>query len=297
MECGKNKLDVGDWQTLPNQRKTRFGFTAACPFAHESKDRIQIYPDGNGTKPRMWCRQCGALEMLDKSDNWQRSGRTPPPELVSHIDPKLPEELHGNLGKHREYFIRRGLKDHIIDKYRLGWHSTKNRYAIPGFCRGKISGIQYRIHEDVEAKCKELKLEYNKYVSEYGGVNNFMFNDCILSMKLPYVFVDESPLTVLVLAGYGYPAVSPFSGNNPYKPFPWVDLLKDIPEIVIVKQNDEEGEKIAEARLKAFGRGRIIPAPSGYKDVDEYLKSVANPAAALTKWAELRPPVLLGRGV
>lgn len=294
MKCGLTQADLGDWHALPKLSSPKpWGYTAGCPNDPTSHDRINIWPAryyGGGAG--MWCRVCGARESFE-----DKTGECGKPFIPRHrepeIDTTLPKKMHSELLQHRTYFKERLISDEVIDLYQLGWSSAKNRYAIPCYYRGRLSAIQYRIDPVVEARLKEKGLEYAKYISETGGVNNVPFNDRIVESRPLFVFIDEAPLDALMLTSLGWPALAPFAGNSAYTGWRWPEVLNGIQEIVIIGQNDERGAEIALARRKDIGerRSRILSPPQGFKDMGEYLKTCADPMRAVYGWCGL-PPVV-----
>lgn len=294
MKCGLTQTELPHYEALPKWHKTDWGGTAGCPNDPASQNRVQVWLDGSRAPHGncgMWCRVCDATEDFD--------GRQFVPgkpferrERKAEIDESLPGKWHAQLLEHREYFKKRLISDEIIDEYKLGWNPWSERYAIPCYHEGKLSAIQYRINEKAEARLKAAGLEYNKYLSEKGGVNNVPFNDVVAKLPLLFIFIDEGPIDILTLLSLGYPGTASFAGNNASKKgWAWPGLIRHIPEVIFIAQNDEEGPALAEAKRSGLGRGRIVSPPSGFKDMGEYLRTCENPQRAMYAWCGL-PPVL-----
>lgn len=193
------------------------------------------------------------------------------------INESIVDELTASLKGREEFFLQRGLSMETIARYRLGYHERYKRYAIPCYYNGKLYGIKYRIRPELEAYLKKKKAEYSKYISEKGGVNNVVFNDAVARAPVPYVLIDEGEMDALLLTQHGFPAISPFSGNNSgvaWRP-EWRHLIRHIPSVYVIAQNDEPGELIAISRLHDLGRGTAVRPPSPWKDMGEWLKTIS----------------------
>lgn len=276
-------------------------FRAGC--AKGGRDHVTIWPDGNARfpKPHLWCRWCDAYRNLDGSDDKPIENK-PPPSGEPTLNPKLVLLYHNNITPQAyEYFENRGISGDVADYYKLGWKEVGynergkpyyvRRYAIPGFAvtdeGWTLYGIQLRASRPDDEK---------RYISETGSVNSILFNQQILrEIQGMYVLVIESPLDALALRSYGYPAVSPFAGNavGGWKR-EWTNLLKGIPERVIVPDNDNNrGDVLAADKLNEIPRSRILRLPDQFKDTGKLIESdLSSARQRLQDW--LRMPPILG---
>lgn len=230
------------------------------------------------SSPHVWCRFCGARAWLENSEfksEFSRS-RKPYEERNPEIDPGLVAQLERDLSGREAFFMARGLSRETIARHRLGFHRRYHRYAIPCFFNGKLYGIKYRIDPVAEEQLKQRGEIYAKYISEKGGINNVVFNDAVARAPVPYVLIDEGEIDAMLLTQHGFPTISPFSGNNSsvgWRP-EWRSLIRHIPNVYVVVQNDNAGELIGIARLHDLGRGTAVRPPAGYKDLGEWLQSI-----------------------
>lgn len=227
--------------------------------------------------PHVWCRFCGAHAWLDNGDARQEYIRSALPKSAEPtLDEEIVRKLVSDLNQHRLFFYERGLSDETIARYKLGYHAKYRRYAIPCYFNGKLYGVKYRIDPENERRMKAAGETYAKYISEKGGVNNVVFNDVVARAPVPYVLIDEGELDALLLTQLGFPTISPFSGNNSkvgWRP-EWRSLIRHIPSVYVVVQNDEPGELIGIARLHDLGRGAVVRPPDGFKDLGEWIRSI-----------------------
>jgi hypothetical protein len=236
-----------------------------------------IDPDSRKSAPHVWCRFCGAWAKIEDKETpfvgkTERTWEARTPTIDENIVPKLVDDL----GARRSFFLKRGLTEETIRRYKLGYHEEYRRYAIPCYHKGMLYGIKYRIEPMAEEQLKSRQEKYAKYISEKGGVNNVIYNDGVLKGSPPYVLIDEGELDSLLLTQHGFPTICPFSGNNSrvaWRP-EWRPLVRSVPQIYIIAQNDEPGELIAIARQHDIGRGVIVHPPQGYKDIGEWLRTI-----------------------
>lgn len=262
---------------------TRYGseYHAQCPNDNKQYgDRMVITPEQTAKgPPHVWCRFCGAWAKIETSQEKivERERCKTPAHREPKIDEQIVDQLRSDLSGREAFFHSRGLSAQTIQRYQLGYHRKYNRYAIPCYVGGKLYGIKYRIDPVVEQKRRERGEPVIKYFSERGGINNVVFNDAVARAPVPYVLIDEGELDALLLTQHGFPTISPFSGNNSsvgWRP-EWLKLIRHIPKIYVIAQNDSAGELITIARLHDLGRGEVISAPLGYKDLGEWLREIA----------------------
>lgn len=227
--------------------------------------------------PHVWCRFCGARAPLGNNEAprfYKTSYAAPVSEPT--LDPSIVDGLVAGLQGREDFFLKRGLTMETIRRYKLGYHERYKRYAIPCYYNGRLYGVKYRIRPELEKYLKSRNAEYAKYISEKGGVNNVVFNDAVARAPVPYVLIDEGEMDALLLTQHGFPTISPFSGNNSgvaWRP-EWRSLIRHIPSVYVIAQNDEPGELIAISRLHDLGRGTAIRPPPPWKDMGEWLKTI-----------------------
>lgn len=271
-------MNPDQWQTWQHLRRFGSEYHAQCPNDNKSYgDRMVIDLSNKKSKPHVWCRFCGARASLDNNQEMQyvRKPYAAPvaePAIDESIIDSLTSALHGREG----FFLQRGLSMETIRRYKLGYHERYKRYAIPCYYNGRLYGVKYRIRPELEKYLKSKNAEYSKYISEKGGVNNVVFNDAVARAPVPYVLIDEGEMDALLLTQHGFPTISPFSGNNSgvaWRP-EWRALIRHIPNVYVIAQNDEPGELIAISRLHDLGRGSAIRPPPPWKDMGEWLKTI-----------------------
>ena len=229
--------------------------------------------------PHVWCRFCGAWakietpqEKIVERRRYTKAYENREPVIAEGLVEQLEKDLHNR----ESFFINRGLFLHTIQKYRLGYHQKYHRYAIPCFVDGKLYGVKYRIDPAREISLKQQEKPYSKYISEKGGVNNVVFNSAAARMNIPFVLIDEGEIDTMLLTQHGFPTICPFSGNNSsmaWRP-EWMKHIKHIPSVYVIAQNDNAGELIALSRRHDIGKGQIVRAPEGYKDMGEWLRTI-----------------------
>jgi DNA primase len=110
------------------------------------------------------------------------------------------------------------------------------------------------------------------YTMEPGsqGRSIFNYNRLISRRSWPYVVIVEGVLDCMLLDQLGIPAVAPFGGGGVWDPR-WTHSLDRAREIVIVADDDEDGQGLvyAEKKRKMLGRGQVVFPPGGYKDIGE----------------------------
>lgn len=268
-----------EWTSWRRLRRTGAEWHAQCPNDQKSYgDRMVIDLSNRKSNPHVWCRFCGARAWLEESTHVPQESLQRIPREVE--EPRLPENLVRrlvfDLGARRRFFHERGLSDDTIERYQLGYHAVYHRYAIPCYYNDRLYGVKYRIEPVAEQQLKARGEKYAKYISEKGGVNNVVYNDVVARAPVPYVLIDEGEMDALLLTQHGFPTISPFSGNNSgvaWRP-EWRSLIRHIPNVYVIAQNDEPGELIAISRLHDLGRGTAVRPPPPWKDMGEWLKTI-----------------------
>ncbi len=213
------------------------------------------------------------------------------------IDPSIADQMHANLGSHREYFHSRGISDRQIDLHKLGWTSKYGgRYTIPCYAgypdlldSQVLHGIQMRASDPADER---------RYISVTGSRNNVIFNSVATigngqrgadQKKLKAVVIVEGPLDALAITSaledHGVVGVAPFRGNNKFHAWEreWNQCVSGAMDRLIVPDNDKSdtGDLIAFSRLNEIPRSRIIRLPDKYKDCGEAIKAGENIAQLL----------------
>ena len=137
-----------------------------------------------------------------------------------------------------DYWHRRGLDNHTIDRFKLGYHNTWN--TIPIFVDGSFRNFQIR--KDVPDK---------RIKSWYRGVGPLMFNSSILKLSSS-VIITEGPIDAMILTQYGFPAVSHTGGAQGWLK-EWNKRFIKQKEIYICYDYDEAGFKGAKKLSETLG--------------------------------------------
>jgi hypothetical protein len=188
-----------------------------------------------------------------------------------------------------DYFRERGISDGVIEKYRLcygeivmkpapfkgGEKISEDYYGpaaiIPHYWYGKLVGWQHRWLEYPETP---------RWLAKYTNTGEFpkhltLFNYDEALKAIEPVVVCESVLTVLVLATYGFPAVSYFGGTpNPAQ----LRLMRRFSQgVTLAPDNDSVGDELL--RIATPALERFIPVfhaekvPLGPKaDLGDFMK-------------------------
>jgi hypothetical protein len=303
MKCNQTQqqIDASQWESWPNVRKSGRQYQSACPAVglyKPASDRMKIRPDGkNGYDPHVWCSACNAFGFMQPGNRKNIIKAAPdfiPP--VPPLESRAAVEFHEALGMHRDLFIARAINEETIQAYGLGFDPQKRRMVIPCWYGKGLYAMQFRIHpqeeQRVRAWCDRKGVRFNKYLSAKGGCNRVPFGSAILSLDLPYVLIDESPLDAAMLTGLGFPCIAPFWGNNAGMGWPFKSMLANVREIIVIRQNDGEmGGKLARAKLNDLPRARGITAMSSFKDTGEWLKMVpeSQRQSRVMDWLRLPP--------
>ena len=213
-----------------------------------------------------------------------------PPKQQEHKPLELAIALrcHNRMDvRARDYMHARGMNDHMIDHFKVGYHTGFKRYSFPLIIGGMLWGIQYRLNPKLEYVLKFLRLfehpehrvDIKRYVSETGSHNHNLYaRDEIQDgdVPLPYAVLIEGVPDVVAMWSQGFPAFSTFQGNNRAKPWDvaWNKYLAEIETIYVIPDNDVggNGDFFASEKAKAIGpRAHIHLLPKGYKDIGEFI--------------------------
>ena len=169
----------------------------------------------------------------------------------------------------RAYWHSRGLADHTIDAFLLGWDGR--RYTIPHLYRYIPFGIKRRI-SDIDDGVRE------KYVSVTGSRMGIFNGDALWEAES--AVICEGEIDCMLLYQAGHHAVSTTAGANSWKP-EWAKLFSHVRKLWIVYDNDEAGRKGAQKVQATLRRARIVTLPEGIKDVGELMGQHSQPVAWL----------------
>lgn len=126
----------------------------------------------------------------------------------------------------RDYWYRRCLTDHTIDRFLLGFNDEW--YLIPFFMDGTFENFQCR-RDEPEKRIKHW----------YRGVGPLLFNSGLLKVTNKVV-ITEGPVDAILLNQYGLPAVSHNSGAEGWRDS-WFKYFINQEEIFYVGDNDKAG--------------------------------------------------------
>lgn len=160
-----------------------------------------------------------------------------------------------------EWLRKRGLKDHFIKLYRLGYDNERKAVVIPYLnALGDVRGVRWRL------------MDGNiKYMTPKGdGLHLFH----VKASRKPNVWLCEGEFDAMVLDQLGLPTVA-VPGVMSFKP-EWRYLFAYAEHITIVMDGDEAGQKGA-ARLASLlgpldAKVAIAKLPFGMDATDLYLK-------------------------
>jgi len=157
-----------------------------------------------------------------------------------------------NLGKkHRDYWLRRGFSDEIIDKYKLGY-SGDNVYTIPLFKEGSLHNFQCRL---------STKKRIWNWASGRGPI---LFGEDKVDSK--FVFLAEGPIDAMILDQLSLPAISHNGGSGAWSE-DWNKYILRFSYIYLIYDNDEAGiSSSVRVSKKLLNRGYILFWPDYFKE-------------------------------
>lgn len=201
-----------------------------------------------------------------------------------------------------DYYIKRGLTEKTINKYKLGYREDGLNYAIKNsrcleekennFYKlykyylpilDNIGSCDYFITRIDDQDAKKLGHEIKNKTHNLKGYSVKLFNQRYITnavMDPEYIFIVEGIFDALSVEEFDYKAIALNSSSN-------VNILLNLVKknidnvknktIIIIPDNDEAGEKAKnkmEEELKQLGIDTLIcKLPEEFKDVNEYLQN------------------------
>jgi twinkle protein len=167
------------------------------------------------------------------------------------VYPALVEIFHESGLNYREYWYKRGLTDHTIDTYQLGY--DQEWYTIPFFLEGVFRNFQCRRDDP------------KRIQHYYKGLGRTPYNFDLLKY-IDTVFIAEGPTGCLALLQQGIGAVSHDAGAENWDAS-WFKYFFRAQRIIVVYDNDNAGREGAKKVAQCLGtyRTKIYTFP-GFAD-------------------------------
>lgn len=158
------------------------------------------------------------------------------------VYPKLVDVFYEQgLVNNQEYWLKRGLSNSTIQRFRLGFHN--DWYMIPVYQDGLFRNFQCR----KEVPNKQIK-------SYYKNVGPLLFNSDILRVTSK-IYIAEGPTDCLRLMQEGVPCISHTAGSEGWQDS-WFKYFIQQKEIYVIYDNDSAGKIGAKKVAKALGEYR-----------------------------------------
>lgn len=241
-----------------------------CPFHNDqNKPNMAVYPDGYKCFACGWAGdQVAFILAINGWDfrqfiDWIASfgvdpaplntpPATKPPKQSTPLDSGLVARFRGRMvDQHYDVWKAQGIYSDVLDKFQIG-HAGR-QWAIPHFYRGVLMGIKLRWDDRLP-----MPEDMDKYRSVRGSHYDAPYNiDSVLLPEKPpnVVLINEDEKSVWAQASYGLVGISAPAGK--WSP-EWSNLIRHVPEIIIVQNADEAGVKAARERQKSLRRARIV---------------------------------------
>ena len=195
------------------------------------------------------CKKCGSkgnfVTLQKHFGDYKIKSKVSPRK--TDFDQELVEQCHEALPQRiREYLNGRGIKDEVIDEYKLGYGT---------FYRSKWITIPVRDNEGEYAYFKlRQDPEQGSDKRLYPKGEAQLFNRSQLLSEAQTIYLTEGELDTLTLLALGEVAVSGTAGAATFKES-WVEEIPKTKELVICYDRDEAGEnganRVAEMLFKA----------------------------------------------
>jgi DNA primase len=161
---------------------------------------------------------------------------------------RLPERI-------RRYLRERGIVDSVIHKYLIGWNGT--RITIP--VRDKNAQIaSFRLARDPQ------DTEGPKMLST-SGTHAELYGWEVLLAKPKWVIICEGEFDRLVLASYGFSAVTSTGGAATFRD-EWACRLSSVPQVYICFDRDDAGRHGAAMIASRIRHAKIVALPPEVAD-------------------------------
>lgn len=163
------------------------------------------------------------------------------------------------------YFHNRGLSNHILDKFQLGFDRKKNIVTIPYNAGHERTGYIHRV----------LWNSGNKYIKH----GNELFNiDVIRDNDSKYVFITEGQIDAMSFEEIGYPALGLSGVNEVDKLISLLTYSGTHKYLILALDNDVPGRKATGKIIEAIAETELpfhVMSMSWiygrYKDSNEFL--------------------------
>ena len=194
------------------------------------------------------CKKCdssGNLTTLSKYlyDDIKYRKSPNKPKVDNYVSEKEIEKYYRNIPERiQKYLNSRGIPDHIIDAYKIGYGHFNNRnwITIPVFDQTKKC-LFLKLRKDPEDKSNPNKYLY--YPTGSGQSNIYGWDS--INNNDDLLVICEGEFDSLVLINYGIPAITSTSGASTFKE-EWVQHLDKIRKIYVCFDKDEPGKKGSE---------------------------------------------------
>lgn len=215
---------------------------------------------------------------LPPDDIWQAKAL----DLVKKYEQRL---WSANGERARQWLNDRGLKDDTIEHFRLGLQFKQgggNAISIPCFVGGVLWYVKYR---------NAVKPGSNapKYTGERGSKPQALFNGDAIRPGEPALLVEGEFDTMLAWQEFNdlLPCFTVGSSTNQIDLTAWGLHLIKPRYTLILPDNDEAGERMAEMAVKTVKDPRLTALNSNDKDLTDYFmagNSARDWAVALLEW-------------
>lgn len=276
----KQRFDLAHMIEVETGQPARYGKHVHCPFHSDTTPSMMIYPDG-----RWHCFSCGKhgdlFDFLGKLwdcdlrgviDRLNEPGFAATIRHIPHqakplttlrptLDQALVEQLEDKLGdRETAYWRRQGISPSVLYGLRIGW--TGKRYAFPWFYRGILTAFKLRRDDDLSPGMEP------KYISAKGSRFTAPYNiDAVLDGMPSRVLIVEDEKSVMAALRYGITAIA--TPANSWKK-EWSDLLADVPDVIVIADNDDPGMTSAQKIARMIPRAIITSAPNTHKDLFDF---------------------------
>lgn len=245
-----------------------------CLFHDDHNPSMVVYPDG-----KFYCFGCGTRgdivdimakllncdirEVVDRLDDLTPATRAYTPRTAPPLERTFTEEMvmayEARFGD-RELAVWRdqGIPADPLYRLRIGFDGS--RFVFPWFYRGDPIAFKLRRDDTINPTMEP------KYLSRTGSHFDVPYNVDVLASRPDRVLIVEDEKSVLAATAHRLAAVAMPAGQFKTK---WVPLFSDVPELVIVADNDDPGIASAEKIHGLLPRAAVVTTPVG-KDLFDY---------------------------